>query len=112
MIFFNRCLEKYPTIVFVKTIKGDLEDIVQFLGDIFIISGWEIKKVFIFSLDKQYNIKKLKKAIQTSYDYFGCFYIHNGCSSYSVNYNNNSGTYNTTEIYEINRGEKNFLVLS
>ena len=91
-----------------------MEDIVQFLGDIFIISGWEIKKVFIFSLDKQYNIKKLKKVIQTSYDYFPSadFYIQNDCSSYSENYNNNSGTYNTTEIYEINRGEKNFLVLS
>ena len=52
--------------------------------------------------------------IQTSYDYFPSadFYIHNGCTSYSENYNNNSGTYNTTEIYEINGGEKIFLVSS
>ena len=117
--FYNKCGGKFPTVVFVKTTKGK-----RFGG--YCSIGWKNKKggalkdtnSFIFSLDKKkkYKIKNPDKAIQTSSDYFAFgggsdFYINDKCTSYIYNYNNNTGTYETTEQYELN-GEKNFTVSS
>ena len=118
--FYNKCSGKYPTVVFVKTTKGH-----RFGGCSFIpwesLNGCfkEDEKNFIFSLDKKkkYNIQKPKSAIQTYSTYFAFgggsdFYVIDKCTSSNDNYNNNSGTYNTTETYELNGGEKNYTVLS
>ena len=74
---------------------------------------------FIFSLDKKkkYKIKNPDKAIETSSCYFAFgstfsdFYIYDKCTSSTDNYNQNTGTYETTEQYELN-GEYNFTVSS
>ena len=120
--FYNKCAGKYPTIVFVKTTKGH-----RFGGYSSIpwknLNGCFFnrdEKSFIFSLDKEkkYDIKNADKAIQTNSNYFAFgavysdFYVYNNCTSNSNNYNNNTGTYNTTEKYELNGGEKNFTVSS
>ena len=118
--FYNKCSGKYPTVVFVKTTKGR-----RFGGYSSVpwqdLKGGNIedKKSFIFSLDKKkkYNIKNPKSAIQTSSSYFAFgggsdFYVFNNCTSNNNNYNNNSGTYNTTETYELNGGERNYIVSS
>ena len=117
--FYNKCGGKFPTVVFVKTTKGK-----RFGG--YCSIGWENKKGenrkdinnFIFSLDKKkkYKIKNPNYAIQTDSDYFAfgrdCdFYIYNKCTSYTFNYNQNTGTYETTEKYELN-GEYTFAVSS
>ena len=116
--FYNKCSNKFPTVVFVKTTKGR-----RFGG--YCSIGWEntngsFKKDinnFIFSLDKKkkYKIKKPENGICTSSGFFafgsGCdFCIHNNCTS-NNNYNNNSGTYETTEQYELN-GERDYTVSS
>ena len=117
--FYNKCGGKFPTVVFVKTTKGK-----RFGG--YCSIGWENKNGgymkdinnFIFSLDKKkkYKIKNPDKAIQTSSDYFAFgggsdFYIYDKCTSYIYNYNQNTGTYETTEQYELN-GEQYFTVSS
>ena len=117
--FYNKCGGKFPTVVFVKTTKGK-----RFGG--YCSIGWENKKGenrkdinnFIFSLDKEkkYKIKNPGNAIQTHSNFFAFgggsdFYIHDKCTSSTDNYNNNTGTYETTEEYELN-GEKNFTVSS
>ena len=118
--FYNKCSGKYPTVVFVKTTKG-----YRFGG--YSSIPWKDlncgynrdEKNFIFSLDKQkkYTIKKPEKAIQTYSSYFAFgggsdFLVDNKCTSTNSNYNNNSGTYNTTQTYELNGGEKNYTVSS
>jgi hypothetical protein len=118
--FYNKCTGKYPTVVFVKTTKGH-----RFGG--YSSIPWKNlnnsfnkdDKNFIFSLDKQkkYNIKNPQKAIQTNSTYFAFgggsdFYVANKCTSYTGNYVNNSGTYDTTETYELNGGESTFTVSS
>ena len=119
--FYNKCSGKYPTVVFVKTTKGH-----RFGGYSSIpwknLSGQyaEDEKNFIFSLDKQkkYNIKNPKNAIQTNSNYFAFgynvsdFYVEDKCTSNNTNYNNNNGTYNTTETYELNGGEQYYTVSS
>ena len=118
--FYNKCSGKYPTVVFVKTTKGH-----RFGGYSSIpwknLSGQcaEDEKNFIFSLDKQkkYNIIKPKYAIQTHSSYFAFgggndFHVNGKCTTYTNNYNNNSGTYNTTETYELNGGEQYYTVSS
>ena len=117
--FYNKCLYKFPTVVFVKTTKGR-----RFGG--YCSIGWEnangkFKKDinnFIFSLDKKkkYKIKKPEYGIHTYSTYFAFgggsdFYIYNNCTSDNSSYNNNIGTYETTEKYELN-GEYNFTVSS
>ena len=62
------------------------------------------------------TIKDPKNAIQTHSSYFAFgggsdFLVHNKCTSCTNNYNSNSGTYNTTETYELN-GEYNYTVSS
>ena len=117
--FYNKCSNKFPTVVFVKTTKGR-----RFGG--YCSIGWEntngsFKKDinnFIFSLDKKkkYKIKIPEYGIQTSSIYFAFgggsdFYIYNNCTSNNSSYNCNGGTYETTEKYELN-GEYNFTVSS
>ena len=117
--FYNKCGGKFPTVVFVKTTKGK-----RFGG--YCSIGWEDKNCgfmkdinsFIFSLDKKkkYKIKNPDKAIQTNSNYFAFgggsdFLIDNNCTSNTISYNNNTGTYETTEKYELN-GEYNFTVSS
>ena len=117
--FYNKCGGKFPTVVFVKTTKGR-----RFGG--YCSIGWENKNGgamkdinnFIFSFDKKkkYKIKNPEKGIETHSSYFAFgggsdFYIYNNCTSSTNNYNNNSGTYETTETYELN-GERNFTVSS
>ena len=117
--FYNKCGGKFPTVVFVKTTKGK-----RFGG--YCSIGWENKKggalkdinSFTFSLDnkKKYKIKNPNNAIQTYYCYFAFgvgsdFYINDKCTSYTNNYNKNTGTYETTKQYELN-GEYNFTVSS
>ena len=118
--FYNKCGGKFPTVVFVKTTKGK-----RFGG--YCSIGWENKKggalkdtnSFIFSLDKKkkYKIKNPDKAIETTSNYFAFgystsdFYIYDKCTSYIYNYNHNTGTYETTEEYELN-GENHFTVSS
>ena len=116
--FYNKCGGKFPTVVFVKTTKGK-----RFGG--YCSIGWENKECFmkdinsfIFSLDKKkkYKIKNPDYAIQTHSEYFafggGCdFYIYDKCTSFTNNCNNNTGTYETTEKYELN-GEEYFTVSS
>ena len=117
--FYNKCLYKFPTVVFVKTTKGR-----RFGG--YCSIGWEntncnFKKDinnFIFSLDKKkkYKIKKPEYGIHTYSTYFAFgggsdFCIRNNCTSNNNNFNNNSGTYETTEQYELN-GEQYFTVSS
>ena len=117
--FYNKCGGKFPTVVFVKTTKGK-----RFGG--YCSIGWENKNYgalkdtnsFIFSLDKKkkYKIKNPDKAIQTTSYYFAFgfgndFYIYDKCTSSTDNYNYNTGTYETTEKYELN-GEYNFTVSS
>ena len=117
--FYNKCSNKFPTVVFVKTTKGR-----RFGG--YCSIGWENtngnwkKDInnFIFSLDKKkkYKIKIPEYGIQTSSDYFAFggghdFCIYNNCTSNNISSNNNGGTYETTEQYELN-GESNFTVSS
>ena len=117
--FYSKCSNKFPTVVFVKTTKGR-----RFGG--YCSIGWENtngsdkKDInnFIFSLDKKkkYKIKKPEYGIQTYSTYFAFgggsdFYIYDKCTSYTNNYNYNTGTYETTEQYELN-GEYNFTVSS
>ena len=118
--FYNKCGGKFPTVVFVKTTKGK-----RFGG--YCSIGWEHTKGgymkdinnFIFSLDKKkkYKIKNPNYAIQTDSDYFAFgstfsdFYVYDECTSSTDNYNQNTGTYETTEKYELN-GEQYFTVSS
>ena len=117
--FYKKCSGKYPTIVLVKTTKGRRFGGYSSISWKDMDGGFgEDKNNFIFSLDKQkkYTIKDPKKAIQTTSYYFAFgggsdFYVSNQCTSSTNNYNNNSGTYNTTETYELN-GEYNYTVSS
>ena len=117
--FYNKCGGKFPTVVFVKTTEGK-----RFGG--YCSVGWKDKNYgfmkdinnFIFSLDKKkkYKIKNPDNAIQTRFNFFAFgngsdFYIRDKCTSSTDNYNSNTGTYETTEQYELN-GERNFTVSS
>ena len=118
--FYDKCSGKYPTVVLVKTTKG-----YRFGGYSSIpwknssFNFFPDKNNFIFSLDKKkkYNILNPEKAIQTCPSFFAFgggsdFFVCNNCTSNSNNYNNNCGTYNTKEKYELNGGENNFTVSS
>ena len=117
--FYNKCSNKFPTVVLVKTTKGR-----RFGG--YCSIGWEntnsnFKKDinnFIFSLDKKkkYKIKKPENGIYTSSGTFAFgggfdFCIRNNCTSNNNNFNYNGETYETKERYELN-GEHNFTVSS
>jgi len=118
--FYNKCTGKCPTVVFVKTTKGHRFGGYSSIPWKNLNGGFgEDEKNFIFSLDEQkrYNIKNPKNAIQTDSSYFAFgggndFHINGKCTSYTNNYNNNSGTYNTTETYELNGGEQYYTVSS
>ena len=118
--FYNKCSGKYPTVVFVKTTKGHRFGGYSSIPWKNLNNGFaEDEKNFIFSLDKQkkYNIINPKNAIQTHSSYFAFgggndFHVNGKCTTYTNNYNNNSGTYNTTETYELNGGEQYYTVSS
>ena len=118
--FYNKCSGKYPTVVFVKTTKGRRFGGYSSIPWKNLNGGFERdEENFIFSLDKQkkYIIQKPEDAIETHSVYFAFgggndFYVYNQCTSCTNNYNNNSGTYNTTEKNELNGGEQNYTVSS
>ena len=118
--FYNKCSGKYPTVVFVNTTKGRRFGGYSSIPWKNLNGGFERdEENFIFSLDKQkkYIIQKPENAILTTSNYFafgeGCdFYVYNQCTSSTSNYNNNIGTYNTTEKYELNGGEYYYTVSS
>ena len=95
-----------------------MEDIPQYHGKIKVMVISDSNN-FIFSLDKKkkYKIKNPENAIQTYGIYFTFgggpdIYISNKCCSNDYNCVENSGTYNTTESYELNFGKRNFVVSS
>lgn len=118
--FFEKCLNKSPTMIFVKT-----TDNLRFGG--FTNALWPKSEYaadensFLFSLDnkKKYKIKKKKKekAIYYSKDSCFCFgcgcdlYINNNCTKKEDNEVGN-GTYELQSKYELNNGKQYFKVLS
>ena len=117
--FYNKCSNKFPTVVFVKTTQGRRFGGYCSIGWENANGGWK-KDInnFIFSLDKKkkYKIKKPEFGIYTRSDCFafggGCdFVIYNNCTSNNSSYNFNGETYETTEAYELN-GEYYFTVSS
>ena len=120
--FLNKCSNKYPTIVFIKTTKNR-----RFGGYSSIpwknTEGCFKKDInnFIFSLDKRkkYKILESDKAIITNTHYFafadglGGFRINKNSTSNNSSYSkDNNGIYDgMTEKYELN-GESNFTVSS
>ena len=115
--FYEKCSGKSPTVVLVKTTKGHRFGAYSTIP-------WKNQKGqysssnknFIFSIDKnkKYKIVKTLNAVQSSDGYFGFFdfYLYNNCTSVNTNFVNSEKSYNTTEKYEINFGEQNFIVSS
>ena len=116
--FYNKVKNKYPTLILIKSKLG-----YKFGG--YTTNTWEqsndYKKdelAFLFSLNKQkkYNIKndQIKNAIIGYSDGFTFggghdLKIYDQCTSNNKNYCSSS-SYNTTEIYELNGGQRNFFV--
>ena len=116
--FYNKVKNKYPTLILIKSKSG-----YKFGG--YTTQIWEStnkhkkdKLAFLFSLNKQkkYNIKneQIHNAICGYNNAFGfgdgCdLCIYDQCSSNNSNYCC-PYSYNTTEEYELNDGEKNFYV--
>ena len=116
--FLNKCSNKFPTIVFIKTTKGK-----RFGG--YSSIPWRNTNAsydkdinnFIFSLDKKkkYKIRKFEYAIITNTHYFAFadgsgFRINQNCTSNNNSYSSDDNQiYETTEKYELN-GERNFRV--
>ena len=119
--FYGKCSGKSPTLILVKTKDGN-----KFGG--YTSIPWKNnggtqtdKQSFIFSLNKmkKYEVIKPENAIETSIDYFAFgggtsdFYIEDKCHSHTENYCNSSlKTYNTSEQYELNGGNRDFTVSS
>ena len=116
--FMNKCNGKCPTLVVIKTTKGNI-----FGG--YTTQQWKQGKVkdqnaFVFSIDKKkkYNIKYPEYAIGFENNYFWIFgysyntiVCHNNCTKTNDNYVDNK-TYDIPEQYELNEGERNFTVKS
>ena len=113
--FINKCANKCPTILFVKTTNG-----YRFGG--YTTKLWtksnyvKDDKSFLFSLDKKekYNITNSQYATyyDSSYFYFGnaAIYINNNCTSNQYNYVDNGSFSTVPQNYGINGGEYNFTV--
>ena len=113
--FYEKCKNKYPTMVFVKTTEN-----LRFGG--FTNVSWPEfsykwdDNSFLFSLDKRkkYNIKEKNKAIYYSNNTCFCFgsgcdlYISNQCTSNTNSVGN--GSYDIPFEYELNNGKKSFFV--
>ena len=116
--FYEKCKNKYPTIVFVKTTKN-----LRFGG--FTSVSWpehnekKDDKSFIFSLDKKmkYNIKKYQNATYYFNNISFCFgsgcdlFILDKCTSKKDNQVGN-GSYDLPSKFELNDGEQYFQVSS
>ena len=114
--FYEKCKNKYPTMVFVKTSEN-----LRFGG--FTSVSWPEHRYnyddnsFLFSLDKRkkYNIIEKNKAIYFNKNSSFCFgsgcdlYINDRCTSDSDN-NVGNGSYDIPSECELNNGKKSFLV--
>ena len=115
--FINKCANKCPTIVFVKTTKG-----FRFGG--FTSEIWRYgkygydSKCFLFSLDRKekYIITTCKYATyyDSYYFYFGdaALYLYNNCTSYHNNYVSDSSFKTVPANNGINGGDEYFTVSS
>ena len=113
--FINKCANKCPTILFVKTTNG-----YRFGG--YTTKLWTKSnyvnddKCFVFSLDKKekYNITNSQNA--TYYDDKSFFFgsatvrLYNNCTSNQNNYVDNGSFSTVPQNYGINGGEYNFTV--
>ena len=116
--FMDKCSGKCPTLSVIKTTKGNI-----FGG--YTTQLWNQGKVqdrnaFVFSIDKKkkYNIKNPEYAIGFENNYFWMFgysyntiVCRNNCTKTNDNYVDNK-TYDIPEQYELNEGERNFIVKS
>ena len=116
--FMDKCSGKCPTLAVIKTTKGNI-----FGG--YTTQLWKQGKVqdrnaFVFSIDKKkkYNIKNPEYAIGFENNYFWMFgysyntiVCRNNCTKTNDNYVDNK-TYDIPEQYELNEGERNFIVKS
>ena len=115
--FYNKCNQKYPTIIFVKSNDG-----YRFGGYTSIFwpkDGYKNDiKSFLFSLDfkKKYNCIKNDWAIYhepNEYFSFGNnIYIYNNCTKNSSNYIGTPFSYDIPKNYELNGGKNDFIVES
>ena len=112
----SKCKGKYPTLSIIRTSKGYMfggyteQDWKQ--------GGSEDKNAFVFSLtnERKYNIKNPENATCLVENSFWCFgystiVITENCTNAINNYVDN-GTYDIEEKFELNGGEKNFIVNS
>ena len=116
--FMDKCSGKCPTLSVIKTTKGNI-----FGG--YTTQLWKQGKVqdrnaFVFSIDKKkkYNIKNPEYAIGFENNYFWMFgysyntiVCRNNCTKTNDNYVSNK-SYDIPEQYELNEGERNFIVKS
>jgi len=116
--FMDKCSGKCPTLAVIKTTKGNI-----FGG--YTTQLWKQGKVqdrnaFVFSIDKKkkYNIKNPEYAIGFENNYFWMFgysyntiVCRNNCTKTNDNYVDNK-SYDIPEQYELNEGERNFIVKS
>ena len=117
--FINKCKDKYPTILFIKSTDG-----YRFGG--FTSQKWGIntdatdEKCFSFSLDlkKKYPISNIKKATLISNSSWLSFwsgstlYLYNGCTSRNDNYTGTSYFIFPNNKSEMNGNNQRFKVSS
>ena len=116
--FFNKCRDKYPTILFIKSTDG-----FRFGG--FTSQKWGIntdatdEKCFLFSLDlkEKYPISDVKYATQIyksdwlSFGSGNSLYLYNGCTSRNDNYTGSSHFIFPNNKSEMN-GKNNYFKVS
>jgi hypothetical protein len=116
--FYEKCENKYPTLLFFKTTKGS-----RFGG--YTTQTWEPKGAkadqtsFVFSLDKKekYKCNDSDNAIYGVKNFFEfgtcCFRIYDKCTSNQTNYiNDNKNNYDIPLEYELTGGEYYFTISS
>ncbi len=116
--FINKCNGKCPTLAIIKTTNG-----YKFGG--YTTQIWKEGEIqdnnaFVFSFDKKkkYNIKQPEHAIGFRLNSFWLFgysnnaiVIYENCTKINNNYVDNN-TYDIQDSYELNGGERNFIVKS
>ena len=116
--FYQKCGNKCPTMLFVKTTNGDIFG--GYTTQLWSKSGFSAdEKSFVFSLNlkQKYKVTNKDKAIlfRDSYFQFGrcCFRICNNCTTNSSNYiNDNKNSYDIPSGYALTGGQSNFVVSS
>jgi len=113
--FINKCANKCPTILFVKTTNG-----YRFGG--YTTKLWtksnyvKDDKCFVFSLDKKEKYNITNSPYATNYDDNSFFFgsaavrLYNNCTSNQNNYVGNSSFSTVPQNYGMNGGEQNFTV--